>query len=426
MRLELGYVNVKDVKFGPKTEFKDGIVYVNKAELLEELKDERLAKLDLDIVHPGESVRICPVKDVLEPRVKVEGQGNVFPGWFGDKMVGEGRTHVLKGMTVMTVGKIIGFQEGIIDMTGVGAEYTPFSKTINLVVLCDKIDGLKQHEHEAAVRMVGLKATRYVAEVAKDATPDEVKVYETKEFNEQVKEYPNLPKVGYVYMLQTQGLMHDSYLYGVDAKKILPTLIYPTEVMDGAVTSGNCVSACDKNTTYHHLNSPVIYDLYDRHGKDINFVGVIITNENVTLLEKQRSSNYATKLAKMLGLDGAIVSEEGFGNPDADLIMNVTKLEDAGIKTVCITDEYAGRDGASQSLADGNPKADACVTGGNANVVVVLPKLDKVIGYVDAVNTIAGGHDGSLQADGSIEVEIQAITGATNELGFNRMGGTGI
>ncbi|MDD2587252.1 MAG: glycine/sarcosine/betaine reductase component B subunit, partial [Syntrophomonadaceae bacterium] len=61
MRLELGYINVKDVKFGAKTEFKDGIVYVNKAELLEELKDERLAKLDLDIVHPGESVRICPV-----------------------------------------------------------------------------------------------------------------------------------------------------------------------------------------------------------------------------------------------------------------------------------------------------------------------------------------------------------------------------
>ena len=33
---------------------------------------------------------------------------------------------------------------------------------------------------------------------------------------------------------------------------------------------------------------------------------------------------------------------------------------------------------------------------------------------------IAGGFDGSLQEDGSITVEIQAIVGATNELGFNR------
>ena len=35
---------------------------------------------------------------------------------------------------------------------------------------------------------------------------------------------------------------------------------------------------------------------------------------------------------------------------------------------------------------------------------------------------VAGGFDGALKKDGSITVEIQAITGATNELGFNRMG----
>jgi len=44
----------------------------------------------------------------------------------------------------------------------------------------------------------------------------------------------------------------------------------------------------------------------------------------------------------MLGADAAIVSEEGFGNPDADLIMNCNKLESYGIKTVLLTDEYAG------------------------------------------------------------------------------------
>lgn len=427
MRLELGCILIKDVKFGETTELKDGIVYVNKDELLSTITDDRLARLDLDIVHPGESVRICPVKDVLEPRVKVSGNGNVFPGFFDDaKTVGEGRTHVLKGMGIMTVGKIVGFQEGIVDMTGPGADYTPFSQLINLVILADKAEGLQQHEHEAALRMAGLKATRYIAEIARNAEVDEVRVYETKPLPEQLLEYPELPKVAYVYALQTQGLMHDSYLYAVDAKKILPTIIYPTEVMDGAIVSGNCVSACDKNTTYHHLNSPVIYDLYDHHGIDLNFVGIVITNENVTLLDKERSSNYTAKLVKAMGVDGVIISEEGFGNPDADLIMNCKKIEAEGIKTVLITDEYAGRDGASQSLADGHPLANAVVTAGNANAVITLPKLDKVIGYVDAVNIIAGGFDGALSDDGSITVEIQAITGATNELGFNKMGGTGI
>lgn len=426
MQLELGNIQVKDVQFGSQTEFKKGTVFVNKQELLDIIKDDRLAKVDIDIVHPGDSVRICPVKDVLEPRIKVEGSGQMFPGFFGNaEMVGNGRTNVLKGMTVLTVGKIVGFQEGIIDMSGPGAEYTPFSQTINLVILCDKVEGLPQHEHEEAIRMVGLKATRYVSQVAKGVNPDQILKFETKPLIQQINEYPQLPKIAYVYMLQTQGLMHDTYLYGLDVKKILPTFLYPTEVMDGAVISGNCVSACDKNTTYHHLNNPVIADLYARHGKDLNFIGVVVTNENVTLLDKERSSNFTAKLVASLGVDGVIISEEGFGNPDADLIMNCRKIEALGIRTVLVTDEYAGRDGASQSLADGNPLADAVVSGGNANALIELPPMQKVIGYTDATEVIAGGFDGSLKKDGSITVEIQAITGATNELGFNRMGAVG-
>jgi len=127
----------------------------------------------------------------------------------------------------------------------------------------------------------------------------------------------------------------------------------------------------------------------------------------VTLEDKKRSSSYAVKLAKMLGVDGLIITEEGFGNPDTDLIMNCRKAERAGIKTVLITDEYAGRDGASQSLADAAPEANAVVSAGNANPTVQLPPMEKLIGF-----------SGSLKEDGSIEVELQAITGATNELCF--------
>jgi glycine reductase len=193
--------------------------------------------------------------------------------------------------------------------------------------------------------------------------------------------------------------------------------------MDGAIISGNCVSACDKNSTYVHLNNPVIRSLYAHHGKELNFVGVIITNENVTLADKKRSSSYAVKLARMLGVEAVVISEEGFGNPDADLIMNCRKSEQAGIRTVLITDEFAGRDGSSQSLADSCPEGDACVTAGNANELIVLPPMAKVIGDLTPAETIAGGFFGSVREDGSLEVELQAILGATNELGFNRIGG---
>ena len=311
----------------------------------------------------------------MNPESRYAGNGGIFPGFLSSvEQVGSGRTHVLKGAAVVTTGKIVAFQEGIIDMTGPGADYTPFSKTVNLVVIAEPVDGLPQHDHEEAVRLLGYRAAKYLGEFGKDLEPDNIETYETKPILEQVKQYPDLPKVVYVYMLQTQGLMHDTYVYGVDAKKIIPTIIYPTEVMDGAIVSGNCVSACDKNPTYVHMNNPIIVDLYKRHGIDYNFLGVVITNENVFLADKERHSNMTAKLVEFMGADAAIISEEGFGNPDADLIMNCRKIEKKGIKTVVVTDEYAGSDGASQSLADSDPSANACVTGGNANQTHRSPK----------------------------------------------------
>jgi len=423
LKLTLGKIFIEDVQFGKDTKVEGKTLFINKDELLDAVgESEYIDNIDIDITHPGDEVRITPVKDVIEPRVKVDGPGGIFPGMINKvQTVGSGKTHALKNVAVVTAGKIVGFQEGIIDMTGPGAEYSPFSKTHNIVVVANPREDVKQYDHEAAVRQIGFKAANFLGELAKNLTPDEEITYETLPLLQGVEKYPDLPKVGYVYMLQTQGLLHDTYVYGVDAKKIIPTFMYPTEMMDGAIVSGNCVSACDKNPTYVHQNNGIIEDLYEKHGKEINFVGVIVTNENVYLADKERSSDWTAKLTEYFGLDGVIVSQEGFGNPDTDLIMNCKKIEEKNIKTVIVTDEYAGRDGASQSLADADPKADAVVSNGNANEVIVLPPMKKIIGMTDYVDSIAGGFDGSLREDGSIEVEIQAITGATNETGFVKL-----
>jgi len=423
MRLEVGAIFVKDVQFADKTAVNNGTLYVDKDELAKITgSDERISSVEVFLARPGESVRIIPVKDVIEPRVKVSGAGGTFPGFLtGIEQVGSGVTHALSGAAVVTTGAIVGFQEGVIDMSGPGADYCPFSKTQNVVVKVEPISGIKQHEHELVVRLAGLRAAAYLGEAARDVAPDEVKVYETQPLLKQANEYPELPKVAYVYMLQTQGLLHNTFYYGVDVRQIVPTFMYPTECMDGAIISGNCVSACDKNPTYTHQNNPVIEDLYAEHGKTINFLGCVITNENVTLIDKERSSEMTAKLIEFLGVDAVIISEEGFGNPDADLVMNCNKIEKLGIKTVLITDEYAGQDGASQSLADSTPLGDACVTAGNANEVVTLPPMDVVIGHPEAANVIAGGWHGSLLEDGSIVTEIQVIIGSTNELGFHTL-----
>ncbi len=386
MKLELGKIYIRDVRFADKTYVEEGTLYVCKEEIEKlVLEDERLTEARVELARPGESVRISPVKDVIEPRVKVEGNGSVFPGVIGKVgQVGEGRTHALVGAAVITCGKIVGFQEGVIDMSGPAAKYTPFSQTNNVCVVIEPKNGLETHDYEAAGRMAGLKTAVYLAEAARNLAPDEIVTYETKPLLEQIAEYPELPKIGYVHMLQSQGLLHDTYYYGVDAKKFIPTIMYPTEIMDGAVVSGNCVAPCDKVTTYHHLNNPVIEDLYKHHGKDLNFIGVILTNENVFLADKERHSDMVAKLAKYLGLDGLLITEEGYGK--------------------------------SYSLADAVPEADTMVSCGQGNIIIHFPPMDRLIGTMDYVESQIGGYAGCMNEDGSFDAELQIVIASTTFL----------
>ena len=242
--------------------------------------------------------------------------------------------------------------------------------------------------------MAGLKVAAYLGEAGRNLEPDEILEFETKPIFEQANQYPDLPRVGYIHMLQSQGLLHDTYYYGVDAKQFIPTFMYPTEIMDGAIVSGNCVAPCDKVTTYHHLHNPVIEDCYKHHGKDINFMGVILTNENVFLADKERHSDMVAKLCNWMGLDGVLITEEGYGNPDTDLMMNCRKVERAGTKVVLITDEFPGKDGKSQSLADVCEEADALSSCGQGNATLVFPAMEKVIGTQDFIEMQIGGWAG--------------------------------
>ena len=222
-------------------------------------------------------------------------------------------------------------------------------------------------------------------------------------------------------MLQSQGLLHDTYYYGVDAKQFIPTLMYPTEIMDGAITSGNCVAPCDKVTTYHHLHNPIIEHLYKEHGKSLNFMGVVLTNENVFLADKERCSDMVSKLCQYIGLDGVLISEEGYGNPDTDLMMNCKKTERHGVKVVLVTDEYPGRDGKSYSLADLCDEADAIVSCCNGNVVEHFPPMERLIGTTDYIEQQIGGWYGCKNDDGSFDAEIQIIIASTMANGFNKL-----
>ena len=411
MKLELGKFEIKDIQFADKSYVENHVLYVNKEEVEAlVLEDDKLIGCHLEIAKPGEATRITPVKDVIEPRVKV---------------VGSGRTHALDGCCVVTVGRIVGFQEGVIDMSGPAAEYCPFSKTYNLCVVIEPKDGLETHVYEKAGRMAGLKVATYLGELVRNLEPDVIETYETKPVFEQAAQYPDLPKVGYIHMLQSQGLLHDTYYYGVDAKQIVPTFMYPTEIMDGAIVSGNCVAPCDKVTTYHHFHNPVIDECYKHHGKDINFMGVILTNENVFLADKERHSDMVAKFCEWLQLDGVLITEEGYGNPDTDLMMNCKKVERVGTKVCLITDEFPGKDGKSASLADTCEEATALASCGQGNATLMFPAMDRVIGTQEFIESQIGGWAGCINEDGSFEAELQIIIASTIANGFNKLAARG-
>ncbi|NLU24319.1 MAG: beta-aspartyl-peptidase [Clostridiales bacterium] len=426
MDLELRNIQIRDVVLGEENRLSDGVLTVDAAALQALLlEDPRVKSARIDLAKPGESCRILPVKDVIEPRAKET--GDIFPGVFGTEVpeVGSGVTYVLKGCAVVTTGPIVGFQEGLIDMSGPAAPYTLFSKLNNIVLHLTKREDIDPHEHEEVVRKAGLKAAAWIGKIAVGCAEYESEIYHWPSLGERTAQYPGLPKVAYVCNCMAQGLLHDTYFYGRDAKQLVPTLVSPNEFCDGAIVSGNCVSPGSKTTTYHHLNNAVIKALMARHGKDLNFVGIVLNPLMVTLKEKQRDIMLSVHLVtEELGAEAAIISQEGFGNPTTDLMHVCRGLEKRGVKTVIITNEDAGTDGMSESLPDVVTEANAIVSTGNSNATILLPHMDRVLGELKEVERVTGGNVDSIRPDGTLLLEIHGIMGGHNLQGNTYLSAT--
>lgn len=424
MKLEIGNFNVKDVVFGDKTLFEDGILSINKEEAINFIKeDEHITQADIKIARPGESKRIVPIKEAAEARIRPDGR-SVFPGVTGEvEAAGSGKLHALKGCSVMGVGKHYGsFGDGLVDMGGEGAKYTYYSKLINICLVIDtdeEGERFEQQKKNTAIRMATHRFAEYLGETVKELEAEEVEVYQLDPITKREENVSSLPSV--VLVMQPQSQMeemgYNARVYGWDMNKFVPTFMNPNEILDGSNISGSFMPSSSKWSTYDLQNFPTIKELYAEHGKSINFLGVIMSNLNVSLEQKERSALFVAQIAKSLGADGAIVTEEGYGNPDADYILCLAALEDVGVKTVGISNEATGRDGASQPLVTLDIKANALVSTGNVSDLIELGPVDEVIGELEALarDGLSGGWSydeflgSSVKEDGSIVMENNAM-----------------
>ena len=408
--LELLEHEIREIRMGEPSRLKGGILQVNPEDIRAIVaRKPGIRIVRVEAVAPETSVRLAPVLDVVEPRAKEDREASAFPGWTGPPGgAGRGPTHILKGTAVVAVCRLPGVQEGIIDMTAEAAPFCPFSRTRNLMLAFEPDPDTERAAADEAVRKSLLGVAEFLGGLARGMEPSRT----------QFLQWPlplcSLPRAGLVYLVQSQGDLRRTYVYGQPVDRILPTVLDPLEVLDSAVVSGNFVIPSNKSCTYIHQNHPLILEMLARHGREVNFSGVILANEMSRLGDKERSAAFVVKLARLLNAEGVVVNQEGGGNTLTDVMMVCRLLKREGISTVLVVNEFAGEDGTTPSLTETTPEATAIVSTGNNDHQITLPAVKEFIGFPPFP-----GVEGDLS--GEITVPLSRVYGSTNQLGFNTL-----
>ena len=426
MRLDVGRFPIRDISFDERTGYEKGVLHIHMQEALEVVRqDPHITEAELHIVRPGDAVRIVPVKEAVEMRCKIG--GCAYPGFTGPVApAGAGVVHALTGGCVIAAGMKWGsFQDGLIDMGGPFQRNTIFGSMTNVVMLADTDEEFERHEQQKrnhAIRAAGHRLAEYLGGCLSGLEPPETETWELPALNDR-GEAAKLPAVVYVLQVQTQMEIpgFNTLYYGWDCNHMLPSLVHPNELLDGAVVSGSFMPSSSKISSYEHCNNPTVKYLMREHGRTVNFLGVVLSNLNVAMEQKQRSAQLVASISKNLGAVGAIVCEEGYGNPDVDYIQTIVELERAGIKTVGVANECTGRDGASQPLMTLDRAADALVSCGNVSQILHLPPMRTVLGDIHSLERdgISGGWSGCVAPDGSVSMEDNGIFCGDNVCGFS-------
>jgi Glycine/sarcosine/betaine reductase component B subunits len=402
MRLELGTFPVHEVAFGSATRWQAGRLEIDRDAILRLVRaDPRIATADLELAGPGESVRIWPVRDVVEPRVKVDGAGQAYPGIVGRDVqtVGQGRTHRLAGLGVVEVSNIPWHDAGgdhvelFIDMLGPWADELPLSQLQCVCLVVEPELVLDIDEQNAAVHQATLKVSDLLAACVAGLEPPQLNIYE-------LPPAPELPGVVYIQCVHSPQAMSGSAktfgigVYGL-AQLTPPWLLHPNELLDGAV-SGPYRTAFA--TSWATVNNPLLLELYARHGVNLDLRGVLVLKtEWTTQREKELTAAQAAKMAKMLGASGAVVTWDAGGNEFLEVIYAIRDLEHEGIKTVFLTSEDNPAGGVPTTLLP-LPEADAIVSTGyfHARLLEIgkYPPVDRVIG--NPVKKIRRDSDGAI------------------------------
>ena len=422
MKLSVDEYPVSAIGWGAATAYSNGKLTLNKDELLTYLKDtaraDGLKNIEFSLVEPNSETRINNIIDVLPAYARLGEGASTFPGVLGPvQTVGNGHSAELMDFSIVAVSDFPSLFNKVMDKTGPGNDISPFKPHFHLALSASPArSAMAPWEYQVALRIAGLAIGVYLAGIAAGAAAPGRAVYEIPRVSD------DLPKV--VYICQLVSLQYwnkgEPVLYGNDLANMVPTIMHPNEFIDSGVVACGLQLNVD---TYTFKNNPVIKELYMRHGKELDFAGVIAVAAHATRQQREFSVQMAVKLAcDILHANLAVLTKVGGGVPESDVMMMIEGLEKRGVKTVGI---LWGHEGGSiyEVLTAYSSMADALVSVGLEDGRTALPAIKNIVGRheVDFKRNNPGEGTIIQDASGSLDIVYSNICGAIDQLGAGKV-----
>lgn len=338
------HFKIEKVVFAEETKIDGTTLYLRTPEELtkEAIDSEELVMdMKLEIITPAEYNKYSEtIMDVQPIAAKEEGE------------IGEGITRVIDGVIMMVTGTDengvqigeFGSSEGVLETNIMwGRPGAPDKGDIFIKTQVTVKEGTNmERPGPLAAHCASDYITQEIREALKKA--DESLVVDIEELTQYRR--PGKKKVVVVKEIMGQGAMHDNLILPVEPVGTLgakpnvdlgnvPVVLSPLEVLDGGIHALTCIGPASKENSRHYWREPLVIEAM--HDEEVDLVGVIFVGSPQVNAEKFYVSKRLGMMIEAMGVDGAIVTTEGFGNNHIDFASHIEQIGKRDVAVVGVS-----------------------------------------------------------------------------------------
>ena len=334
------HLKIEKVEFGEETKIEGTTLYVRKDGICQEAMETQALVKDLtfDIITPDRYGEVSnTIMDVQPLATKMEGD------------LGEGITRVLDGVVFVVSGTDedgvqigeFGSSEGEMDQNIMWGR--PGAPDKGEIFIKTNVTIRAKSNMERPGPLAAHRASDYIAQEIREAIKkaDDSLVVEKEEIVQYRR--PGKPRVVVIKEIMGQGAMHDNLILPVEPVGTLgakpnvdlgnlPVMLNPLELVDGAIHALTCIGPASKEMSRHYWREPLVHAAM--RDEEIDLVGVILVGSPQANSDKFYVSRRLGQTVESMGVDGAIVTTEGFGNNHVDFASHIEQIGKRGIKVV--------------------------------------------------------------------------------------------